>query len=121
MTLPSFDRQLEYLYNENDGGVQPWEAEIDIARNLKNKSYCEYCPEIKKASEVAREIGVHHTSIRDWINSYQEYGSQKAFPGSGHSRDADDEVKKLRRELANLKEENEILKKAAAYFAKNQR
>lgn len=75
----------------------------------------------KKASEVAREIGVHHTSIRDWINSYQEYGSQKAFPGSGHSRDADDEVKILRRELANLKEENEILKKAAAYFAKNQR
>ena len=33
----------------------------------------------------------------------------------------DDEVRRLRRQLADLKEENEILKKAAAYFAKNQK
>ena len=75
----------------------------------------------KKASQLAREIGVHHTSIRDWVKTYQQHGPKNAFPGSGHGRGEEDELRKLRRENANLKEENEILKKAAAYFAKNLR
>ena len=75
----------------------------------------------KKASQLAQEIGVHHTSIRDWVKTYQQHGPKNAFPGSGHGRGEEDELRKLRREMANLKEENEILKKAAAYFAKNLR
>ena len=74
----------------------------------------------RTASEIARELGVHHTTIRDWVKSYQQDGAH-AFPGSGHMKPDDDELRKLRRENANLKEENEILKKAAAYFAKNLR
>ena len=42
-----------------------------------------------------------------------------AFPGSGNLKAEDEEMRKLRKQLADLKEENEILKKAAAYFAKN--
>ena len=75
----------------------------------------------KNASELAREIGVHPTSIRDWVKNYQQHGPKDAFPGSRHGRGEEDELRKLRRENANLKEENEILKKAAAYFAKNLR
>lgn len=44
-----------------------------------------------------------------------------SFPGSGHLKAEDDEIRKLRKQLADLKEENDILKKAAAYFAKNQK
>jgi transposase len=68
--------------------------------------------------EIAQELGVHYTTVRDWLEHYKRDG-ESAFPGSGKLKPEDDEVRKLRRQLADLKEENEILKKAAAYFAKN--
>jgi len=43
------------------------------------------------------------------------------FPGSGKLRPDDEHLKKLERQVRELREENEILKKAAAYFAKNQK
>lgn len=69
-------------------------------------------------SLMAKELGVHYSTVRDWVKEYEKDGSD-AFPGSGNLKPEDDEIRRLRRELANLKEENEILKKAAAYFAKN--
>lgn len=71
-------------------------------------------------SEIAREIGVHPTTVRDWVKNFKQDGAA-AFPGSGHLTPEHDEMRKLRKQLADLKEENEILKKAAAYFAKNQK
>lgn len=43
---------------------------------------------------------------------------EQAFPGSGRPKASKDELAMLKRENARLKEENEILKKAAAYFAR---
>jgi transposase len=42
----------------------------------------------------------------------------KAFPGAGRQKGKVDELSRLRQELAKVKEERDILKKAAAYFAK---
>ncbi|MGY4535606.1 transposase-like protein [Pseudomonas sp. TE3786] len=47
----------------------------------------------------------------------QDKGDQ-AFQGSGRPKASSDELSALKRENARLKEENEILKKAAAYFAR---
>lgn len=71
-------------------------------------------------SKMAEELEVHYTTVRDWVRNYKRDG-ESAFPGSGNLKPEDEEVRKLRRQLADLKEENEILKKAAAYFAKNQK
>jgi transposase len=70
--------------------------------------------------KIADDLGVHHTTVRDWVKNYKLDG-QNAFPGSGNLKPDDEEMRKLRRQLADIKEENEILKKAAAYFAKNQK
>jgi len=69
-------------------------------------------------SESAAELGLHYTTVRDWVKYYKRDGAH-AFPGSGNLKEPDEEVHRLRKQLADLKEENEILKKAAAYFAKN--
>jgi transposase len=69
-------------------------------------------------AEAANELDVHYTTVRDWVRYYKRDGAS-AFPGSGNLKPEDEELHKLRKQLADLKEENEILKKAAAYFAKN--
>lgn len=71
-------------------------------------------------SNLADELGMHHTTVREWVKNYKRDG-EHAFPGSGNLKPEDDELRRMRRQLADLKEENEILKKAAAYFAKNQK
>ena len=65
--------------------------------------------------QAGEQLGVHSWSIRQWV---------KQFRASGHLPDKDrpvpaaEELKAARKELARLRMENEILKKAAAYFAK---
>lgn len=71
-------------------------------------------------AEMAQELELHYTTVRDWVRQYKKDGSN-AFPGSGNLKEEDAEIRKLRKELFDLKEENAILKKAAAYFAKNQK
>lgn len=71
----------------------------------------------KSVSQVARELGIRVNQIYKWKN---ELGVRQAdaFPGKGKQTGAAAELTQLRREVERLKEENEILKKAAAYFAK---
>ncbi len=74
----------------------------------------------KRIAEVARELDISANTLHGWISRFGKHGDN-AFPGSGHLHEADDELRRLRKEIMDLKEENAILKKAAAYFAKNQK
>jgi transposase len=71
----------------------------------------------KPAAVVARELGIPRNRIYKWATDLDQQGNA-AFSGSGRRPAAQDELSKLRREVARLEEENIILKKAAAYFAK---
>lgn len=65
--------------------------------------------------KAAERLGATAWSIRQWVKKFREAGD---LPSDGESVSAADELKRLRRELAEARMENDILKKAAAYFAK---
>ena len=73
------------------------------------------------AAEVAKGLGIHPGQIYNWRRQYKRL-SEKQFNsmnGVDYSKQESEEVRKLRREIADLKEENEFLKKATAYFSKD--
>jgi transposase len=67
-------------------------------------------------AEVARRLGVGENCLRNWRRAAREHGTG-AFPGPGTPTPADEEVRRLRAEVARLRAERDLLKKAAAYFA----
>jgi transposase len=71
----------------------------------------------KPAAALARELGVPRNRLYKWAQDAEKKGDQ-AFQGSGRPKASRDELSVLQRENARLKEENEILKKAAIYFAR---
>jgi len=71
----------------------------------------------KSGPEIEKELGIGHGQIYRWRRELGEEGDGvKAFPGKGNPRDA--EIAKLKRELAIVTEEREILRKAVAIFSK---
>ena len=68
-------------------------------------------------AQAAEDLGVHPTQLREWVKKFAD-DPQHAFPGQGQMKPEQQEITRLRREVAELKAECDILKKAAAYFAK---
>ncbi len=68
-------------------------------------------------SEAARNLGIHHSSLRRWKRQLESDGNQ-AFPGKGNLSTEKQELDRLRKENKRLRMEREILKKATAFFAK---
>ena len=71
-------------------------------------------------AEMSRETGISENTLYIWMKRYRE-NRDKPFVGSGRILPENEEIVRLRRENKDMREELEILKKAAAYFAKNQR
>ena len=71
----------------------------------------------KPAADVARELGIRRNQLYKWQEKLSAHG-KNAFPGHGRRPAKEDEVARLKRELARVKEERDILKKAAQYFAR---
>jgi len=71
------------------------------------------------AAQAARDLGVHENVLRKWVRDF-EADPKQAFPGQGQMKPEQLEIERLRREVTKLKAERDILKKATAYFAKDQ-
>src|SRR3974390_3623564 len=68
-------------------------------------------------AQASAALGVTPTQLRDWVKKLAD-DPQHAFPGHGQMKQEQQEIARLKREVAKLKAERDILKKAAAYFAK---
>ena len=71
------------------------------------------------ATTLALELGVTRPQLYKWAKRLEKVGADKAFNGPGRPAGIEeDELVKLRRDVARLKLENTILKKAEAYFSR---
>lgn len=70
------------------------------------------------ASQIERELDLYQGAISSWKRQQQK-DPEGAFPGNGRLKPADEEKRRLRRENERLRQERNILKKAAAYFSKD--
>ncbi len=68
--------------------------------------------------QTSRDLDLNHNVLRRWI---KELGAdpKRAFPGRGQMKPEQMEIDRLRKEVARLKAERDILKKAAAYFVRD--
>jgi transposase-like protein len=74
----------------------------------------------KPAADLARELGIRRNLLYKWKDVIDQKGND-AFPGNGkrsNTKTQTSEIVRLKRELVQSKEEVEILKKAAAFFAR---
>lgn len=89
----------------------PKEFKLEAIRLLNEKE--------KPIADIARELGVKRTLLYRWRDEFNGK-SEEAFEGRpGPKPDKKSELAKLRQENKELKEERDILKKAAAYFARD--
>ena len=67
--------------------------------------------------QAAQDLGVHQSVLRNWVKAFAD-DPRYAFPGQGQMKPEQLEIARLKREVIKLKAERDILKKAAAYFAR---
>ncbi len=74
----------------------------------------------KSVSQVAQDLGINRSMLSRWQKEQASYGD-RAFPGAGklmRGTDQEEEIRRLKKELAIAQEERDILKKAMAIFSK---
>ena len=108
----------------------PRAARKHFSREFKLASLNRVQDGVRSMADVARELGVHPGTLRQWKKQLGAAPEREATrpplqPGAGvaaHGGEAESleaEVLRLRREVAKLRQERDILKKAAAFFARD--
>ena len=90
----------------------PREFKIEAVRRVINGR--------ETAAEVARSLDLQPNVLYGWARQFKAEAAE-AFRGNGNVTSQDEELRKLRRDLARVTEERDILKKATAFFAKESR
>lgn len=74
--------------------------------------------------QIGRELAVRPDQLRVWARQVEQRSGASltdVFPGQGKLPSAEDEIRRLKRELDITRQERDFLKKASAYFAKESR
>lgn len=94
------------------------------AKELKVESVRQLESGAKKASELAMELGIRRNMIYKWQKEVQKHGEERAFVGPGSRQNVPEmqaELTRLRRELALVTEQRDILKKVKKHFEKRRK
>ena len=90
------------------GKRYPDEFKIEAVKQVTDRGY--------PVADVAARIGVSQHSLYEWIKQFSLPEAERA-----EARSQQEEIRRLKSELRRVTEERDILKKAAAYFAKESR
>jgi transposase len=74
----------------------------------------------RSVTEVAHDLGIARSLLQRWREELGRH-ADASFPGTGRRRPAAEEVRRLQQQLRTVTEERDILKKALAYFADDQK
>jgi transposase len=77
-------------------------VQLVVARGMQNK-------------QVARELGINHWTLKDWVDKYKDSINTERIRNKEVSPEEENKI--LRKELADIREERDILKKAIAVFS----
>ena len=88
------------------------EFKEDAVRLITEKGY--------SIAEASRNLGVEYSVLRRWKKQLAD-DPINAFPGKGKLKAPDEELRRIKRKLDRVTEERDILKKALAYFAEDQK
>ena len=86
------------------------EYKLQVVRLVKDEQ--------RKVVDLAKDIGMNPEILYRWIRAYEK-NPEIYSPGEGKPTEKDD-LRRLRKKLAEISEENKILKKALAIFSKQQ-
>ena len=93
------------------------ERKVNYTKEFKVKACELVLKDGVKVKIVAEKLGINNIMLYRWIDEYKTYGDA-AFVGKGNLRPEEAKLKQLQRENYELRQQVEILKKAAAYFVK---
>ena len=74
----------------------------------------------KSVAQIEDELGLAPGTMYRWKRQFQQVGKE-AYQGKGKLADSDQEVRRLRREVEQLREERDILKKAVGIFSQEKK
>ena len=90
------------------------------SKDFKVEALRLYASSHKSAAQIEDELGISRGRLAHWRQQYRQQ-DQQAFVGSGHQPKPEAELRRLQRELAQVKEERDILKKAVQFFSREPR
>ena len=90
-------------------------SRVKHSEEFKREAVAQVVQGRRMRKDVARACGVSGTTLQNWIKEFEPefFRTSPSAPA-----EPENELARLKREVAELREENRFLKKAAAYFAK---
>ena len=90
-----------------------------FSREFKVEAVCQVLEGQRSMGQIARDLDIDNSVLSRWVRQYRE-DADLAFPGKGHQSPEEEELRRLRRELSDVREERDILKKALGVFSRRE-